>query len=105
MRYQCSGATPEVREKFNRIIQKWWSGQFGGFQVKNIVVETDKGDAFTPTIMDGKGTLGANMNGAGMWDAQSSEWTAAYEMGHGMHVDGDRYDSYTGKPDPAMKII
>ncbi len=98
--YQGSAATPDVVAKFNQGIEAGWTGQFGKFVVRTFVSVVTDGSGFNPFVAPGDGR--SNMNGAGLWYAGSSGWDAGHEIGHGFGLP-DRYDLYTGKPDPGYQ--
>lgn len=43
-----SAATPEVVDKFNKGIEKYWSGKFGKYLVKTFVTTVTNGPRFNP---------------------------------------------------------
>jgi RHS repeat-associated protein len=96
--YTGRGATPDVIKKFNDAIEKAWTGKFGKYNVRTIVVVPDPmaADGEKNTVTVPKINFRANSSrNQGYWPAPRPGYTAAHEAGHLMGLD-DQYDDATG---------
>jgi RHS repeat-associated protein len=86
IKYRGEQATPENIEKVNRAIEETWSGQFGGYNVKTVVVESDPSlKSSDIELKSAEGSAVVRGKDKGQWDPDEPEvgaWVAAHETGH-----------------------
>jgi RHS repeat-associated protein len=103
--YKGNGASAANVDKFNKGIEKAWSGKFGRFDVKTKVTDTEVNGVMNEINVpagNGRANVDAVGGNSGTWPAERPAWTGAHEAGHLMGL-ADRYDTKTNKVDPGWE--
>ncbi|MDB6065172.1 MAG: type secretion protein Rhs, partial [Pedosphaera sp.] len=106
--YRGKGATIENIQRFDKSIEKAWTGDFGKYHVTTKVVKRSKdcprderNIIDVPKHVPAKQrpfTSGVGGN-SGVWPAKTTDWQAGHEAGHLMGLD-DYYNYNNLQPDP-----